>query len=197
VTISALKGLFHASGTLASTHLHNISAAAGADGVISAGAMLDAQQKLGDAKGALTAVAMHSATENVLAKANLITYIQPSEGSARVPMYHGKQVIVDDSLPVATGVYDTYLFGAGAFGFADVANSKVTMTEMDRDSLAGEDILINRRHFVLHPRGVAFNAAAPTGGGPTNATLEAAATWARVYEPKNVRIVCLRHKIAA
>lgn len=195
VTVSILEGLFGTGGALEATHLLDATGVSGAN-AISASNMLDAQQLLGDAKGRLTAVAMHSATENALAKLNLITYIQPSESSPRVPVYMGKQVVVDDGLPTYSGdVFDTYLFGAGAFGYAEVSNSKLTMTEMDRDALAGEDILINRRHFVLHPRGVAFSATAPTGGGPTNATLATPATWTRVYEAKNIRIVCLRHTL--
>lgn len=194
VVISTLKGLYAAAGALAGTHLHDISGSA--TPVISADAVLDAQQLLGDAKGRLTAIAMHSAVENKLAKLNLIDYVEPAAGSPRVPTYQNKPVVVDDGLPVAAGVYDTFLFGPGAIGYAEVSNSKLTMTETDRDTLAGEDILINRRHFIMHPRGVKWNAADPTGGGPTNATLEAAATWAKVWEDKNIRIVALRHKIA-
>jgi len=69
-----------------------------------------------------------------------------------VPTYLGKRVIVDDGLPAADGVYTTYIFGEGAFGLGEGAAP--VPTEFDRDSLAGDDIMINRRHFILHPRGV-------------------------------------------
>lgn len=197
VLVSTLKGLFATGGALAATHLEDLSGEAGEAAVISAEAILDAIQLLGDAKDRLTGIMMHSATETKLRKLGLIDFVDPADGSPRYAVYMDKRVVVDDGLPVANGVYDTYLFGQGAFGYADVQNSKLTMTETDRDSLAGEDVLINRRHFILHPRGVAWDANDPTGGGPTNATLEDAATWSRVYEPKNIRIVCLRHRIAA
>lgn len=177
----------------------DISARSGDAGKINADALLDAQQLLGDAKGRLTAISMHSAVENALAKQDIIDYVQPSDGSARIPNYQDKRVVVDDAHPVedVSGigeVYDTYLFGPGALGYAEVTNSKLTMTETDRDALKGEDILVNRRHFVLHPRGVRYVSAA-TGGGPTNETLATGSNWVRVYEPKNVRMVLLRHRI--
>ncbi len=68
-------------------------------------------------------------------------------------------------------------------------------TETDRDSLAGDDIPINRQHFVLHPRGVKFNAATVLGSSPTNAEAETATNWTRVFDNKNVRMVAFRHRI--
>lgn len=199
--ISILQGVFGslADESPAAINVLDISEESGDAGRINSDALLDAQQLLGDAKSRLTAVSMHSATENALAKQNVIEYEKPSESSPRVPVYGDKAVIVDDSHPVEDvsgvgDVYDTYLFGPGALGWAEGTSSKVTMTETDRDALRGEDHLINRRHFVLHPRGVKYVGAA-TGGGPTNGTLANAASWERVYEPKNVRMVLLRHRI--
>jgi hypothetical protein len=191
--LAILEGLFKSSGALVATHLHDISAVTGAQ-AIGGEAIMDAMQKMGDAKDKLTAIMMHSATETALAKQNLIDYIRVSDAEPRVAFYMGKRIITSDSMPVSSGTYDTYLFGPGAIGFADGSNSKVTETETDRNTLSGEDILVNRRHFVLHPRGVKYVGAA-SGGGPTNTVLATAASWSRVYEPKNIRVVCLRHKL--
>ena len=57
------------------------------------------------------------------------------------------------------------------------------------------NILINRRHFILHPRGIKFKNASVAGDSPTNAELAAADNWERVYESKNIRIVQFKHKI--
>ena len=54
-------------------------------------------------------------------------------------------------------------------------------------------MLINRRRYILHPRGVKFNSAAVAGDTPTNAELENGANWTRVFENKNVRIVAVDH----
>jgi hypothetical protein len=200
--IAILTGVFESLGdeSPAPINVFDISEESSGAAVIDSDAMLDAQQLLGDAKGRLTAVCMHSAVENHLAKQGIIDYIQPQEGSPRIPVYQDKRVIVDDSCPVESvspygNVYDTYLFGPGAIGYAEGVNTKVTPVETDRVALAGEDTLITRRHFILHPRGVAYTGAA-TGGGPTNGTLETGSNWGRVYEAKNVRMVLLRHRIS-
>jgi hypothetical protein len=65
-----------------------------------------------------------------------------------------------------------------------------TPVETDRDSLQGEDYLINRRHFILHPVGVKWQGNA-AGTSPTNTELSTGTNWARVYEPKNVKVVAL------
>ena len=65
--------------------------------------------------------------------------------------------------------------------------------ELARAPLDSDSILINRRRFILHPRGVKFNSAAVAGDSPTNAELENGANWTRVFENKNVRIVAVEH----
>lgn len=189
--ISTLAGSMGA--TTMSANVHDISAASGAAATISASTFLDAVQKMGDAKDRITAVAMHSAVENALAKADLIAYVQPSMSSPRLSLFMNKQVIVDDNLPVTAGVYTSYLFGEGAIGYDE--GGILTPTEVARDALAGDDFLINRKAFVLHPRGVKWKTAA-AATTPTNAQLAAIANWERVFEPKNVRIVQFKHKIA-
>ncbi len=191
VLLSSLSGVFGAA-TMA-TNLHDISAESKKG--IDATTTLDALQKLGDAKDRLVGFAVHSATETWLAKNDLIEYVKESDTNPRVPTYLGKRVIVDDGLPAAEGVYTTYIFGEGAFGLGE--GSAPVPTEFDRDSLAGDDIMINRRHFILHPRGVAWQNASVAGSSPTNAELATAANWRRVYEAKNVRIVAFKHKLEA
>ena len=156
---------------------------------------MDAIYKLGDSADKLTGFAMHSATVAKLTKDDLIETIRPSEGKPAVKLFLGKPVIVDDGLPVVTetGIYTTYIFGAGAFGWGE--GSAPVPTETARDALAGDDILIHRRHFLLHPRGVRFKNASVAGATPSNAELAKPANWVRVYEPKNVRIVQFKHKL--
>lgn len=191
ILFSTLKGVF-AAGSMSGNVL-DISALTGGAEKISGSSFIDAQGKLGDAAEKLTAVAMHSAVYQALQKQNLITFVPNSQGVVNIPMYMGKHVIVDDGCPVATGVYTTYLFGQGAVGLGN--GSAPVPTETDRDSLAGDDILINRQHFVLHPRGVKFTSASVAGAAPTNTECEAAANWTRVYDNKNIRIVKFVHKI--
>lgn len=188
--ISTLTGAFASSSM--SGNVHDISAVTGAD-AFTGSTFIDAAHKLGDAESKLTAVMVHSLVFATMRKQNLIEFIPNSEGVYNIPTYLGKRVIVDDSMPVDTGVYTTYLFGEGAIGYGE--GEAPVPTETDRDSLAGEEYLINRRHFIMHPRGVKWNEAAVAGEFPTNAECATAANWTRVYENKNIRIVKFVHKI--
>ncbi len=188
--ISILTGAMSASNMTG--NVHDVSAATDAN-TITGATFIDAKTKLGDAADRLTAVIMHSAVFASLEKQNLIEYIPNSQGVVDFPRYLNKRVIVDDGCPVAAGVYTTYLFGEGAIGRGE--GGAPVPTETDRDSLAGDDILINRRHFILHPRGIAFTSSSVAGASPTNAELATNTNWTRKYENKNIRIVQFKHKI--
>jgi hypothetical protein len=188
---SMLKGVF-ASTLMLAEQVHDVSAEV-TNNTLTGNSFIDALTLLGDSAGKITAVGMHSSAYASLQKQNLIEFVPTSDGKIEIPTYLKKKVVVDDGCPVAAGVYTTYLFGEGAIGLGN--GSAPVPTETDRDSLAGDDILINRQHFVLHPRGVKFNNASVAGSSPTNAEVEAAANWTRVYEKKNTRIIKFVHKI--
>lgn len=196
--VSTLKGVF--GGTLAASHVNDI--AVDAEGSvkdttkISGAAIVDTMSKLGDAHEVLTGIVMHSIPYFNLVKQGLIEDVRDETGRVLYKAYLGKRVIVDDGVPVDDGEdvspakkYTTYLFGQAAVGGAE--GSPEVPTEVDRDSLAGEDILINRQHFVLHPRGVKFTNASVAKTAPTNAELATIANWEKVYEDKHVRMVSL------
>lgn len=189
--LAVLKGVF-ASSTM-SGNVHDISSLEGDLAKINGTSFIDAKTKLGDASDKLTAVAMHSTVFAELEKQNLIQYIPNSQGVVDFPSYLGRKVIVDDGCPKDGDVYTTYLFGQGAIGQGNGAAP--VPTETDRDSLAGEDILINRQHFLLHPRGVKFTDTSVDKKSPSNAELANQVNWDRVYENKNIRIVAFKHKI--
>ncbi|CTQ45753.1 major capsid protein [Roseibium aggregatum] len=171
--------------------------------------VVDGKFLLGDAQEKLTAIGMHSTVFAGLVKAKLIDYVtvdaagnviaqgahgDPAERTFSMPTYMGLRVIVDDGFPVRNGatsgkVYTSYLFAQGAIGFGQ--GEAPVPTETDRDSLAGEDVLINRNHFVLHPRGIKWTGATQAGTFPTNAELANASNWDRVYTKKNIRLVAV------
>jgi len=189
--LSTLDGIF-ASTTMQSKVL-DISGRTGNSGLISGDSFIDAGQLMGDAKNLLTAVIMHSATEAYLAKRQLIEYVQESEQNDRVPYFMRKRVIVDDSLPydTSTRIGSAYLFGTGAIALGNGHHPHILETEVDRDSKshAGEDYLINRQIFFMHPRGIKWEENSVEGTFPTRTELETGSNWERVYEPKKVRIV--------
>jgi len=198
ILIKTLDGIFghddtNQHNTEMNTNQHDISSKTGKAAVIDAKTAVDAIYKLGDNADKLTGFAMHSATVAKLTKDDLIETIPPSEGKPAVRTFLGKPVVVDDSLPVSNGVYTTYIFGAGAFGWGE--GGAPVPVETARDALAGDDILVHRRHFILHPRGVAFQNKVVTGKTPSNAELATCTNWKRVYESKNVRIVQFKHRL--
>lgn len=178
-------------------HILDISGGTGDAAKISASAFIDACQLLGDAQGQLTAVAMHSATKAYLKKLNLIQFERNST-DVEFETYQGRRVIVDDGCPVANGVYTTYLFGQGAIAYGNGSPVGFVPTEIDRDKRKGSgiDYLINRKTFILHPRGVKFtNAVRANTETVSRAELANAKNWERVYEPKAIRMVCFKHKL--
>ena len=201
--ISVLAGVFgtytgsEGAVTPLESHILDISKLTGAKANISAGAFIDALQLLGDAQGQLTAVAMHSATKSYLKKLNLIETERDST-DVEFETYQGRRVIVDDGCPVTDGVYTTYLFGQGAIAYGNGSPVGFVSTELDRDKKMGFgiDYLINRRTFIMHPRGIAWqNVNRENAETVTRAELADAQNWKRVYEPKQIRMVAFKHKL--
>jgi hypothetical protein len=197
--ISTLRGVF-ASTLMASEHVRNLSIPAGnsatAINLISSNAAIDSFKLMGDELDAIAAIALHGDIYHELLKQDVIEFEQPSEQGIVIQRYKGRTLIVDDTLPkvpAATNgfVYSTYMFGLGAVGYGE--GQPKTPVETDRDVLQGDEYFVNRRHMILHPRGVKWTGAAPVAGkSPTNTELQAAAGWQRVYEKKNVRLLELK-----
>lgn len=199
-----LRGIF-ASTIMAAQHVRNISIADGnnaaASNLISSGAVIDAFSLLGDSLDAFAGMAMHSDIYWELEKQNLIEYLAPSgQGATPIRTYRGKTLIVDDTLPKVAGgtsgfVYTTYLFGNGAIAYGEDPMpmgefGQQIAVEYDRDILAGQGFLTNRRHFIMHPKGVRWSGTI-AGDTPADGELEDAASWTRVFERKNVKLAAL------
>lgn len=167
--------------------------------LISASAFIDACQLLGDAQGQLSGIAMHSATKSYLKKKNLIETERDST-DVEFETYQGRRVTVDDGCPVdKDGTYTTYLFGSGAVAYGNGKPVRHVETEIDRDKQTGGgvDYLINRKAYILHPRGIAYTGAVREHvETPTREELAMAENWNPVYEKKQLRIVAIRHKVA-
>jgi hypothetical protein len=195
ILLADLAGVFAA--TSMSGNLLDISAETGNGAIISGSSLIDAISLLGDSGNRLTGMLCHSAVMYDLAKKNLLDPKISAPGVQEAPefqTYLGRRIIIDDGAPVTNGVYTTYFFGAGAVAYAE-GNVPVP-TETERKALEGNDILVNRRHFIMHPRGVKWQGS-PAGATPDNIELSTGTNWLRVYENKNVRIVAFKHKIGA
>lgn len=194
---SILKGLFTAETGALKSHLLDVSADA-TQNVIEVDTTLSAKQLMGDAADKLGVVFMHSATYTSLQRKQQITTEYDSDLKINIDYYLGYRVIVDDGMPVNSGVYDTYFIGKGAISRNDGMPQGLVGVETDRDKFTASNYLINRRALVLHPLGVSWNAQAVPADGKkymSNADLAKADNWQLVVDHKKVPIVCLRHKI--
>lgn len=184
--------------------IHNISTLNGGvylNGVtnFSAEALLDAQQTMGDSQQDLAVLMVHSVVYNRMQKNNLIDFIPDARGEVQVPTFQGLEVITDDGMPRTGQVYDSWIFGLGAAQFGE--SEAPIPTETSREALAGngggQDTLTTRRQYIIHPTGHAFIQTGIPDGGPTNANLQAAANWSRVYpERKMIKFAVLRSREA-
>ncbi|MBS7703311.1 methyltransferase [Chelatococcus asaccharovorans] len=202
IALAVVKGAMAttASGASMAGNTLDISALSGAAAYFDGESFIDATHRLGDHADGLRGVAVHSDTLAAMKKADLIEYIKPSDGEDEVPTYQGKRVVVDDAMPkLSGGIYHSYVFGPGALGFAQ-ADPEVPV-ETGREPLqgGGMEYIVQRRQYLVHPRGVKW---APGGGVPAKATpsnteLGTATNWARIYDAKDIRIVRFIHKLAA
>ncbi|QOZ17883.1 coat protein [Bradyrhizobium sp. CCBAU 21365] len=182
-------------------NVNDISTLTGGAENFDADSFIDAAFLLGDEQGGLNAVAVHSLTLKAMVKADLIDFVPDSQGKLTIPTYLGKTVIVDDSMPVtgagANRVFTTYIFGPGAVGFGE--KSPKVPVEVERQALKGmgQEYIVNRRQWVMHPRGVKWLGTNQAGVTPSNTELADVANWKRVYDAKIIRIVAFKHKLAA
>lgn len=131
--INVLNGMFGAANmdALVSDITGNVGASE-----ISAKAVLDAKQKLGDAANKLTALAVHSATFTKLQKDNVIQFVAASESKVEIPTYLGYRVIVNDNLPYVTPGKAAYTITIGGTYAEDetVTADSVTYTVKATDT---------------------------------------------------------------
>ncbi len=204
--IATIAGVFadNAAAPAGTEHVQNdmtvdIKGASYAAGVtdFSAEAFIDAATTMGDSADQLRLVMVHSVVYARMQKNNLIDFIPDSEGRVVIPTFLGRQVISDDSMPVSSGVYESWLFGPGAVQFGE--GMALVPTEVERlpgaGNGAGQSTLYSRKEWVLHPVGHAYVGTSPSGG-PSNAAtannLAAAGSWQRVYpERKQIKIARL------
>jgi hypothetical protein len=169
-----------------------------AGNLISAEAVTDAAQTMGDAKDTLKLIVMHSDVNTRLAKQDLITFRPDSEGKVFVPYYLDYRVHVSDRATIVQGTnqlkYWNYLIGTDAIGWAESPVAKPVEVESEPSSGngMGAETLYTRRQFAIHPYGIKWTDAQVAGEFPSNAELRLAANWDRVYpERKQIPMAAL------
>ena len=155
-----------------------------------------AAQLLGDHKADLTAVAMPSIVETVLAglDSNAGLY-RASDAPDTLSKYNGRDIIVDDTVPydAENKIATIYLFGKGAVAWNQLPVPHPF--EYDRDKDKAIDYIHSWVRQIIHLRGWKWQGTA-SGLAPTNAELGTAANWKRVYDKKRIPCVMLKCKLA-
>ena len=211
--LATLQGVFDAasmSGNVAEIH-HTTGGAGSATTAnqFNAETFIDAAQLMGDHKEVLTAIAIHSAVHASIEKAGLIDTIPDDQGRP-IQYFRGLRIVIDDGMPreVIDGdaVYTSYLFGRGAVaqGVGSKNAREMGMSpestwqlEYGRNAKSHISEMINRRRYILHPRGVKWTAASlAIPSGATEAELATSTNWTRVYASKNIRMVQFKHNIS-
>lgn len=181
----------------ASDMLVDISGETGSAANFSATAVINAAATLGDAMDGLTTVCVHSDTYRRMLQSDLITTLPDSQGGF-IKVFRGLQIVVDDSLPVASSVYTTVLFGPGAFSFGMTAPRIAAGTEVENKPSSGngggQQILHSRANLAVAPIGYTWLEGSVAGESPSIAELALAANWNRVAERKAIPLAFLKSK---
>lgn len=191
----------------------DISAGVGDAAKFNALSVLDAEYSFGDAVGGISGIAVHSMIAKSMAKLDMLDTEKDSQGNVIVQRYGSKVIIIDDSLPsTGTGadrVFTSVLFGSGAWGFGGAEgtafgmgegtpmNPSYVIREELRGNGGGQEIIGERKTWLLHPFGFSWNEApAIVEFSPTNADLAVAGHWTRVVDRKQAPMAFLRSKAA-
>lgn len=214
-TINTILGVMGANQANNGGDMYHDAGAANFSGTV----MLDAAQRLGDAREKLSVLLVHSQVATRMRKAGLLTnaFTPEHELSARkLPMYMDKYVVVeDDSMPNGNAAtpanpgggasVNGVALGANQFVSVATAPGAIAMGEtghkkpiyMNEEGLAGggsgEEQLLTRKIVCFHPRGHRFLDAAVAGQSPTKGEIATAANWTRTYpEQKQMGMVAIQ-----
>ena len=181
--------------------------AAAADGAdptvansISAEHIIDGLAKLGDNSGKFKAMIVPTKVLTDMRKDNLITEVPLSDQGQTIEKYQNMVIINDDNVPTLTRtsatlgnqtVYTTLLVKDAAFAYAESTKDfKPVVIKEDDDLGMGEEVLLTKRMFALHPKGWSWTGTA-AGLAPSNAELATNTNWSLKTDAKNSGFVGL------
>lgn len=174
----------------------DISGKTGAAAVISADAIIDVQSLMGENASDLEFIVMHPKALAALRKQNLVVQIPNAEGTKVFNYYGDLRIVVSETagMDAGSGVYNSFIVGRGAFGYADGTKAQHVL-EYDRQ-ISHADVYGSMRRYVIHPYGAKFTGS-PAGATASNAELGTAGNWTLgAYNAKGFKVRVLKHKVA-
>lgn len=196
ILLSTSKGVF----AKCTNKVNDKSAGEGGAALFDVKDAIDTKFIIGDQHDSIRAVSMHSRVYAYMLKQDQITTVPNSEGTGEIKIYKplNSAIIVDDAMPFDSSslVASIYMFGIGAVGFVE-STKGIIPAEIGRNELKGmgDNYLITRKQFVMHPLGIAWKEPSGNIVSPTNAQLEAAANWNKVKDDKNIALAEYKFKI--
>ena len=117
-----------------------------------------------------------------------------------LPTIAGKHVLVTDRFTCtgsgAEAVYNTYLFGEGAFLSCDKNNyENQYTTNYDPEASAGVEKFYTKQGKVLHPNGLSLAVDNIAKESPTYEVLGTAANYSLKFNSKNVKMGLIKSKV--
>lgn len=173
---------------------------------VEAGTVYDAEQAaLGDMAGGLGLMVMHSMIYKEYQKMGLVDFDKYVIGNViqkevTLPTIAGKHVLVTDRQTVtgigAEAVFNTYLFGEGAFLSCDKKNyENQYTTNYDPETSAGIDKFYTKQGKVLHPNGLSLAVDNIAKESPTYTELGTSTNYTLKFNTKNVKMGLIKSKV--
>lgn len=164
---------------------------------IEAGTIYDAEQAaLGDMAGGLGLLVMHSMIYKEYQKMGMIDFDKyvvdgVIKKEIALPTIAGKHVLVTDRFTYdkASSIYNTFVFGEGAFLSCDKKNyQNQYTTNYDPEASAGIEKFYTKQGKVLHPNGLSLAVDNIAKESPTFAELGTVDNYALKFNHKNVKM---------
>ena len=168
------------------------------DNMFSFGAFVDARATMGESASGLSMLAVHPVVYTNMIKQNQIEFIQDSDTGVMIPTYNGFRVVEDKKMPVIAGTtsgfrYVSVLYKSGVFGYGSAPANRPVAVEYDElaGNGAGIETLVERKQWLIHPEGYAWQEDTVVGDSPTVAECANPDNWVRVFERENVGLAFL------
>ena len=158
-------------------------------------AFVDTIGTMGESVDSLSLIAVHPEVMKTMRKEQNIEFIQDSETGIMIPTYNGIRVIEDKKMPVFAGTTDGFrylsvMYGPGVFGYGDAPAKRPAAVEYEElaGNGAGIETLVERKQWLIHPGGFAWQEASVAGDSPTVTECALADNWKRTFDRENVNL---------
>lgn len=148
--------------------------------------VIDAVYSIGESFDDVAVMIMHPLQFASLVKEDTTSLVPASQSPINLPLYKGIAVILDGRMPVATGVYDSYFIGRGAFGYGFNGNAGLGMRvdiSHDQGNGRGVESLYASWDQAMAPWGFDYTGTS-AAGTPTNLELDGATDWNRILQSR-------------